>query len=423
MSVNANIKLNTASYKVFAWFNFLVPALFFGYEYLLRVLPSILFTTLHQHFHGSAVQMSFVLSWYYYAYALMQIPAGLLVDRFGARFLVATGLLLCMMGSFIFITADHIWSIGIARILMGLGGAFSFVSCVRLICVWFAPRQFAFLTGIAVMIGASGAIFAHITVAPSIRVLGIGQTFIGIFAIGVILLLIALQFIREPESARSIQLPAEKRYHKAILANKILWVLALYAFLLTAPTSSFAALWGASFLANTYQLNMSHSASYIALVFMGWVIGAPLFSWLGCKQKQSYWLMGLAALFSSLMLLTILLFKLPTLLSLGVALFGFGFFSAAVVLSYTNLRAVVTKEQVASAGGFVNLFAMLAAVFAQPLIGLLLDLFSLFHQHAWQTLGLLNAALMILPVFQVMAMILIFSVRPKNKQNLISDST
>lgn len=408
--MNTATNSSSQQWRVLAWLNFLIPAMFFGYEYLLRVLPSILFTTLHQQFVVSATQMSFVLSWYYYAYALMQIPAGLLVDRYGSRLFIGIGLVTCMLGSMLLYSASSIYMVGLARILMGLGGAFSFVSCVRLICLWFAPEQFVFLTGLAVMIGTSGAIFAHVTIAPSLSVYGLGHTFLWILSLGLILLYAVFQFIREPErdpvarSQRAVQT-------QALFRNKSLWVLALYAFLLTAPTSSFAALWGTSFLVNVYHFTLPQSASYIGLVFLGWVIGAPLFSLLGRRQQYAFRWMALAALCSAVMLLTLLLHTLQHLWLLSLLLFCFGFFSAGVVLSYTGVREFVGAEHAAAAGGFVNLFAMMAAVFTQPFIGVLLDGFSALHHEAWQSFGSLHLALLILPVFQVAALLMILMSR------------
>ena len=126
---------------------------FFLYEFFLRVFTGSISVNLINSFHLNPSKFSFVGSSYYLAYALMQIPAGILIARLGARKIALLAVLLCVTGVFIFVFAYSYPVIILARILMGLGSSFAFVNLLVVSRTYFPPRVFGLLAGSTQIIG------------------------------------------------------------------------------------------------------------------------------------------------------------------------------------------------------------------------------------------------------------------------------
>lgn len=93
------------------------------------------------------------MSGFFYAFALFQIPIGLLIDRFGSRVLPSLGILLCTLGFIFFSQSTTPLQMGLSRFVMGAGGAFSFLNALKFISNWFQPRRFAFFFGMFIGLG------------------------------------------------------------------------------------------------------------------------------------------------------------------------------------------------------------------------------------------------------------------------------
>ena len=115
-------KLN---YPFRAWTIWLLSAIFMFYKYALEVSPSVMTSTLMTAFDISGVALGNLAACYFYAYLLLQIPAGLLLDRFGPRKTTTLAIALCAAGNLIFAGADSVFLAGIGRFLTGAGAAFA----------------------------------------------------------------------------------------------------------------------------------------------------------------------------------------------------------------------------------------------------------------------------------------------------------
>src|SRR3990167_11251286 len=115
-----------------AYVIFLLSASFYLYEYILQVAPSVMAESMMQAFDVSAAGFGVVSAFYFYAYAPMQLPAGILFDRYGPRRLMTFALLLCATGSFFFASTDQLFTAALGRFLIGVGSAFSFIGVLVL---------------------------------------------------------------------------------------------------------------------------------------------------------------------------------------------------------------------------------------------------------------------------------------------------
>src|SRR3990167_10294488 len=106
------------------WLVCSLAALYYCYEYLLRVTPSVMEGPLRAHFNLSAAGFGFLSAFYYYAYVPLQVPVGVLLDRYGPRLLLTAACLICVIGSFLLASTSVFWVAAMGRFCVGFGSAF-----------------------------------------------------------------------------------------------------------------------------------------------------------------------------------------------------------------------------------------------------------------------------------------------------------
>ena len=136
-------------------------ALFFFYAWVLRVAPSVMVEELMRDFAVGAGVLGHLSAAYFYGYAGMQIPVGLLLDRFGPRRLMTVAALVCAAGCVLFATSDTLTAATAGRFLIGASAAFSLVGAMAIAGQWFAADQFAILSGLAMAMGMAGGVFGQ----------------------------------------------------------------------------------------------------------------------------------------------------------------------------------------------------------------------------------------------------------------------
>src|SRR3954464_5349888 len=107
-----------------AW---VVASLFFLYAFVHRVSPSVMVDELMRDFAVGAAVLGNLSAFYFYTYASLQIPVGVLMDRIGPRRLTAAAAAVCAIGSFVFAMSDGVATASFGRALIGVGAGFSFV--------------------------------------------------------------------------------------------------------------------------------------------------------------------------------------------------------------------------------------------------------------------------------------------------------
>jgi MFS family permease len=130
-------------------------SLFFFYDYLLKFSVSILKPALMEDFNITPTDFGFIISMYMITYTVMQIPAGILIDRKGPRKIITFAAVICGLGCVLFSYADTTLLLLLGRAFIGLGASFSLVTCSKLAATWFNPNRFAFLFGFMVTLSLS----------------------------------------------------------------------------------------------------------------------------------------------------------------------------------------------------------------------------------------------------------------------------
>lgn len=362
---------------IMPWIMWTLGALFYCYEFAIQVSPSVMTNEIMKAFSVNASQLGILSGFYLYAYTLMQIPVGILLDKFGPRRLLTFATICCAIGSLLFGYAPVFSVAAIGRFLIGIGSSFAAVSCMHLAATWLPLRLFALMTGLMVTIGMLGAVFGEAPLSMLNNYLGWRQTLIMFGYIGLALSLVIWLIIRDrvfPHKHRTLKHDGFLAGIKHVLKNKQIWVTSIYGGLMYLPTPAFAGLWGVPFLVTFYKLPRTTAAFFISFIFIGWIFGSPLFGIISDRigRRKPPMLIGTIGALTSILLI-LYLPNLP-LTVMGLLLFTFGFFSSGFLPAFSIAREINPPETNATALGFVNTLNSLGAALAQPFIGLLLDL-------------------------------------------------
>jgi sugar phosphate permease len=317
----SNEKRHAAPSYYLPWLIWSLAAAFFFTEYFARVSPSVMTAELMRAFKINAFALGTLASLFYYAYISMQLPVGILMDRYGCRRLLTVTALLCGLSCILFGIAHHLYIAELARFIMGFSAAFAFVGALKLASEWFPPYRFGLLAGMTQALGMLGAAFGEGPVSLLVAQIGWRSTML---LIGGILLLIALLMSitiknRPHYTATSTPLPPLSLIASFLLVIKQpqTWINGIAVGFLYAPTETFAELWGPTYLENVHHLKPAIASSAVGMVFIGWFISSPIMGWVSDRLGRRQPIV-IASVIGSFITMTLVLYlpHLSTLFSL-----------------------------------------------------------------------------------------------------------
>jgi len=413
---------NILSHKklLLGWFICLLGALFYTYEYLLRIEPSIMIAPLSQHFALDATGIGLLASAYYWAYTPLQIFVGLLLDRFGTRRTLLFAVSSCIVGVFAFGFTSHLWLATAGRFLIGLGSAFAFVGSLKLCVDWLPKKYFAFFAGLCTSLGMIGAIFGETAMSYVVDKLGWHSVIVDSLWLGVILLGIFVAFLherKEPSKSIEIDFTLLLKNIFAITRNKKVLQAGFIGCALYLSLSLLGEQWGISFIQKILN-NSTQSASYfIDMIFLGWLIGSPIQGLLSEKIGSRRHILMIGTALSTIVILPLLI--CPLLLSknmLSALLFLFAFFTSAEINCFAVCNDIVEPYLSATTIGFLNACIMIGGMIIQPFFAFCLDLFAKNHTNSihgtmHHTLADYQHALWIIPIFTGIAFFVAFKMK------------
>lgn len=426
--------MNLSENRVFtrhlhAWLIWSLAAFFLFYKYVIEVSPNVMTGDLMRAFSLTGAELGNLAACYFYAYTLMQIPVGLLIDRFGPRRVTTIAIMACALGALIFSQAGSLMTAGIGRFLIGMGAAFAAINCLKLTALWFPLNRFAFMAGLMMTLGMLGAAGGQAPLSGFISYMGWREALFNIAIGGFVLSFLFWLLVRDKSPYhREIYHTFDPKEFlsgcKKILRNPQTWLLSIYSGLAFAPVSIFGGLWGVSYLKQAFQLSQIHAAHAISMIFIGFAVGAPLagwFSdWLGNRRQVMLW-----GTFAGFVTICAILY-LPglTFMSVSVLFFIFGFSISCFLLCFTMICEINPPIVAGTAIGFMNTFNGFFGAFSDPLTGKFLDLGwkgemlngeRIFPLHDYKI------ALTTLPLYLFIGLVLLFFIKETHCKHIYID--
>lgn len=331
-----------------------------------------------ERFDATAAAVSTAAVLQLVVYAGLQIPVGLLIDRVGPRPLLVIGAGIMTLGQALLAVAPDLAVAAAARMLVGAGDAFTFISVVRLLPLWFSGRLVPQLVQLTGMLGQLGQVLAAVPFALLLHGAGWRSAFLlaaslSLFALAV---LVATVRRREPTGATA-PVPVERTMSRlrAALARPGTWLGFWVHALAGGPPTLFAILWGYPFLTEGLGFDVGLAATVMSLPVAANVVAAPTVGWLVARFpfRRSNVVLAIAAAVFGVWLLVLAWPGVPPFALIVVFFLVVGAGGPGSLVGFDLARSFNPGHHLGSASGVVNVGGFLAGFVGMLLVGVLLD--------------------------------------------------
>lgn len=366
-----------------AWLVWGLGALLYLIAYYQRVAPAVITRELMAEFGLSGAALGNLSAFYFYSYAAVQIPTGLLADRWGPRKLLTLGATLAAGGTLLFALAPGVAWANAGRFAIGAAVGVAFVSMLKLASHWMHSRQFAFASGVALFVGVMGATLAGVPLRALVDAMGWRAVMIGSAAVTACVAVAIWVVVRDDPVDRGYAGFVPRDAHgsgasiaaqlREIARERAAWLMVLMpggtcAIVLTIP-----GLWGVPFLVTQYGFTPREAASACSMMLIAWAVACMAFGPLSerMRRRKPIYAGGLMAM---LVLWSIVVFTpgLPRAALLAL-LAAVAVASGSFILTFALAKESVPAHLGGTVSGIANMGVMLGGMVMQPLVGHILD--------------------------------------------------
>ena len=370
--------------SVLAWVICLLAALFYCYEYLLRISPNVMVPELMSAFQiPTADGVAALVGYYYYAYTPMQIPVGLLLDKYGPRRILTLATLCCAIGAVLFATTSHYAVAAAARFLIGFGSAFAFVGVLKVATIWLPPNRFAFISGFTTALGMLGGMFGNWSMNKMVSTMGWDGTlsyfgWFGFFVVPIMWFLIRdVPQVKNKavEGYKEIAVSHLLRDLIILCKNRQIWINGLIGGFIMMPTMVFAELWGGEYVQQVYGIEKDMAIQLVTMVLLGWAVGGPVTGIISDKLNNRRMPLVIGALLAALVMVIFIYVDISSLWMIGGLLFLLGFFSSAENICFAVSKEISPVQVLGTAIATTNFIVVLVGMIFQRAASKFIDFF------------------------------------------------
>ena len=397
-------------YHYIAWG---LAGLFFMVHYIIRVAPQEMIDILQQDFSMSMSHITIMQSAFFLSYILMQVPAGILIDRYPPHRVLQGAASAVLLSSLLFYVADAFWQLLASRILLGLGSAFAFSGSVKMATLWFPRKYLGVLTSLTQVLGMIGA--ASQSLIDNLLLVVHWREAVGYFT-GMIFVLWGLMFLiwREHPNAKIIEHTRSSSLKDVMsdfveaMQNKQTWLVSLYAGFIFAPTLVFGESIGLKYV----DIAMAHTSVHegtilISVLFAGFSMGGILqgiVSDMISARRPNI----IVSAVGSLITFSVFLYIDASFYVYCALIFTYGLFNSGLVIGYA-LAGEINPRRISGAGiAFANMMSVLMGTFILFVMGHVL---AHFESEGWNMVMGYESSFLILPLSLCMALFLVLFIQ------------
>lgn len=383
---NQEMIKRTLTYR-YVIFGIIAMAYFFVHFH--RMSTAVMARYLTLDFGVDTVAVGLFGSMYFYAYALSQLPVGILVDHWGVRKTTSLSIFIAGAATLLFASAISFNAALAARFLVGMGVAFMYISALRILADWFKRDEYSTYTSILVAIGNFGALAASAPLALIIAVLNWRSTMIIIGIITLIIAALLYIFVRnKPEDIGGVGIAEIEKLpvistpsisvaeaFKMLFRKYNYWTLLVIFFIWPGTILGFQGLWAGPYLMNIYHLSQAEAGNIIMLIAVGAIFGCPISGVIADRVIKSKKKVIMAGIIGSILVWIPLVFFTASmsLNSVRFLMFLFGFFGYSHVIIWANLKENVDLVMLGTASGLLNFSGFFGGAFYQQLMGVIIN--------------------------------------------------
>lgn len=384
-------------------------SLFFLFEFINMNSFNVLNDDLRSAFQVNALQISNLSAMYFYANVIFLIPAGLLLDRFSTKKLLLIALFLCILSNFIFASTHQFALAEICRFITGMGSTLCLLSTALLTARWFPPKKAGLIMGFVITMAMLGGMLAQqLTFLLHLVSWRIALSLVAF--IGLVFFALIFLFVQDYPQKDQAKIQAGSHLLQghfvqnflAVFKNKQVWKAGLYTSFVNLTVMILGALWGQEYLVCAQNVSDSQASFIISMIFIGLIIGSPLFGYLSDRigrRKLPMLIGGLA----NLVCIALILYLPLSFHALVALFFLLGLFSASQIISYPLIMESCPPHIIASSEALSATLIMGGGAIFQPLFGYMLDHMA---EQGVYTIQSFQHAMLILPLAFCVAIVL-----------------
>jgi len=419
----------TLSYRYYIYF---AVALAYFLVYFHRTSTAVMATDLTAAFGIAPTAIGLFGSMYFYAYAIGQLPAGILADKWGIRNTMSVFVLIAGAGALLFAAAQTFTMALIARFLVGLGVGFIYVPAMKFLADWFKKNEFATYSGVLLAVGNVGSLASTAPLVALIAAIGwrSSMSAVGVASLVVAVLLFlvvrnkpvnvggaTIEEIQElpPASAQPIGIGASVG---ALVKSYTFWTVAAMFFVLYGTIMGFQGLWASPYLMNVYGLTKAQAGAILMMIPIGMIFGCPIAGIVADKLIPSKKRVVQIGVILNILTWIPLVFMIDSM-SLGtirILLFVYGFFAGWFVVMYANLKEHIDLRMSGTATGFLNFFVFAGGAVYQQVMGVIVEAAPVTNK-VIATSGFKNAFLLCLVT--LIAALLFYSTQKEHQDKVV----
>lgn len=360
--------------QLYKWVIFGVLAGQYLFGYFHRICAAVVAPELIKAFDLSGTALGVLASGYFYPYAAMQIPAGILSDSWGAKKTVMTCALIAALETVLFGLSPTFGFAVFSRILVGLGVSAMFVTSLKIFANWFKPTEFARVSALFMAAGGVGWLTAATPMAIFSQYFDWRWAFIGLGIITLLLTVLIRFTVQERPDGKEV--PAIRQEEKGsgrtkrkigedmkmVLREKHFWPLALWFFLTGTGSFGFFSLWAGPYLMDTFRFSKPAVGNILSMLPLAMIFAAPFLDYLSDKVfvSRKKVLVASSVTYSVGWLIMLLCYDSLPLAALYVIFFFLGTAGTGIApVGYTATKELFSSEMAGILIGAVNFFPFL----------------------------------------------------------------
>jgi len=367
--------------KTLAWIICLVATLCYSYDFFIRAAPGAMGNELRDAFDITETQLGFLSSAYFISYTIMQIPAGVIIDKYNRMIVLSIAVALSVLGNYMFSATNDFYISFLGRIFMGIGSAFGFIGAAKMAAMWLPSRLYGSFVSFATTVGILGGLFTSVILASLVESLGwkLGNDIFTL--IGLILLLLVILVIKDnPKHVEKYQHLNDSNLKETlkklghIFMNHKFWATSIIGAILFIPLNVLANLWGVGFIQAKFTIEQTDASHLNSFLFIGAAFGFTFTAFISSKVHK-YRLMIVISIISLIIIFLALLY-----IDMSIEIFTFfyfllGFVAGPQALTFAIARTISPKGTVGTSAAGVNTINNLIPIILLPLVGFILTHF------------------------------------------------
>ncbi len=369
------------------WTSYALVVAGYMLAYFHRMAPASIAGDLQRSFQASGAALGSLAASYFYVYAAMQIPVGVMADTLGVRRIVAAGCLAAGAGSILFGLAPSLALASLGRFLVGLGVSFMFISLMKLNAVWFHDRHFGTIGGLSLSLGNLGAVLAAGPLVWLVSHTSWRNVFVGVGLLSLLLAALVWRLVRShPNEAGLPSMrelegePAHPPHHghwfgglRRVMKNRATWPGLWPNLGVGGSFFAFAGLWAVPYLRDVYGMSRESATAHTTVLLLAFAVGSLLIGVLSDRMGRRLPItVGAIVLYSLCWLPLVLALPLPG--NGGYVLFAaMGLGAAGFTLTWASVKEVNAPALSGMATSVINTGAFMGAAILQPLVGWVMD--------------------------------------------------